>query len=66
MSKEPVENKKLIESNKYIKNRYFTQWVMNHTIYNTMLLENAVIDKPDLANHIECVVDRLYREEKDG
>ncbi|MFW5799698.1 MAG: hypothetical protein ACOCV8_02690 [Spirochaetota bacterium] len=54
----------MIKINKYIKNKNFTQWVMNHTVYNSMLLEDAEIDKPELEDHIEGVVGRLYDEEQ--
>jgi capsid portal protein len=52
----------VIKSNKYIKNKDFTQWVMNHTVYNSMLLEDARIEKPDLEDHIEEVVGKLFDE----
>lgn len=52
----------VIKSNKYIKNKNFTQWVMNHTVYNSMLLEDARIEKPDLEDHIEEVIGKLFDE----
>ncbi len=39
---------------------------MNHTVYNTMLLENAQIDRPDLENHIEEVIGRLFDDENNN
>jgi hypothetical protein len=55
----------VIKRNKYIKNKNFTQWAMYHTVYNSMLLENAPIDRPDLENHVQEVVGRLFDAEED-
>lgn len=54
----------LIKSNKYIKNKNFTQWVINHTVYNSMLLENVHINKSNLENHIEGVIGNLFDDGK--
>ncbi len=53
---------KLIKLNKYIMNKNFTQWAMNHTIYNSMLLEDARIERPELEDHIEEVIGKLFDE----
>lgn len=52
-------------NNKYIRNKSFTQWALNHTVYNSMLLEDAEIEKPEeLEDHIEEVIGKIYSDEK--
>ncbi len=50
----------MIKANKYVGNKNFTKWAINHTVYNSMLLEDAPVGKMDLENHINEVVNELF------